>query len=389
MKNGIIACFFACLIALGYSLEASLPNHHAVDICTLGNTRILLINTDRMYSFAANENSVDVVIDSDGGFREPACFFITPYDGNSAQYISSVQGRTSIVTTSVGKHGYTATPLDLDYSFNPYVGISLPDAHHAIFGLEEAYSPYDFTNEIKGKSMHIVWIDEQGGVLRQVFLPDIQPVAIHAALIDASNTIHVLVSTPRHEPGIYDYRLVQVDKQGTILRNIHIGKPHDGSCGAMCQNENGELFLYLDYRLIVTEKGSEEVQSDMHLIKLNSLYETIWQKDIVRQGNDLPIAILISSDGFLVGVSKSFNDTPLSTYHESDVTVFDMDGTELRQLNDNLAEYWVTPLNATFNASNDLIVVGRKEEKKQSVNTAYIARFSQKKLKGEQGFFWE
>jgi hypothetical protein len=389
MKSCILACILACCMATGLAQDASLPAHTAVDICTRGNTRILLINTLDLHSFALNDNSLDTVLNNGGGTNLPGCFFIQPYDGESALYVSSLRGKTSITHSTIGSYGYNDYPIKLDYSFNPYAAVALPGNQFAIFGLEEKNKPYDMLNGTTGKTMHMVWSNDQGEVQRQVSFSGIQPANIHSAQADAAGNFCLLVSVPSEPSGTYNYHLLKLNPQGTVIWDVALNTRNSGIGGSMYVNPDNEIFIYISQLVVVGESYNQELQSDMILLKFTAGGEIVWQKTYTPPGFDEPIALLHSPDGFLIGVSKNFREGILTEFNNLQVYVFDLNGTELRQFNEHDSEYAIDPLAAVINENNDLIVVGEQDTHATRKKSAYVKWFSRKKLKGEQTFLWE
>ncbi|MBN2704634.1 MAG: hypothetical protein JXR23_10535 [Pontiellaceae bacterium] len=383
-------CIMVLSLVADCCLAQELPDYEISDICFYQNNSYLLVNKG-LSSFVANENSLNFILEDAGeeeiGVNAAGDFFIRDYDGEHAEYIASIRGKTFLASTTVGKYGYNETQIDLDFPFAPYAGFPLSENEYVLFGLNTMFN-YKISQSSKTNDISMVWIDREAKVKKTVKIKDLQAAVIHKVVRNKNGEYLILYSYEHITGYIFGYGLVKLSSSGEVQwKNSSLGEWQHAEGGSLWVEEDS-IYLLLEYSYAAEENVDSKRDTGLQVIKMDSSGKEIWNKKIEEKGKQIPVEIFPCKDG-MVCISRNFSEEPLLKHDDVDVIVLDKEGTEVRRLYDYEPGFNYDPATARISGAGDLYVVGTKTDKSSSKRSGFVFRFSKKKIDGEKAMFWE
>jgi hypothetical protein len=137
-------------------------------------------------------------------------------------------------------------------------------------------------------------------------------------IIKTTDGGYALIGSGKPDGMNFDMSFIKTDSTGKLLYSRRYGGKSDEFGTALAETDQGDLIL-------VGNSYSTIGGSDILILKINSLGDTIWTKTIIGYAHDFPSDIIMtSSNKFMVtGTTSNFGS---DYYHDDDLFLLSIDG---------------------------------------------------------------
>ena len=233
---------------------------------------------EKSFGFSGHDHSYDLVETADGGFFFSGFLDVTSSNGEGSS------DKSSLTAHGVGEFWGTKIDGNGNLEWRKFFGGTNNDRS---FGVVNAYD---------------------GGYV----------------LAGASESVDFDISNPK---GSYDYWVVKVDKNGTMVWESSFGGTGIDQAQDILATTDGGYVIVGSTFSSDTQVTKNNGQSDVWLIKIDDNGQLLWQKSFGGAGFDAANSVRLTSDGGLLvcGNSKSFDGDISQNFGENDIWVFKTD----------------------------------------------------------------